>query len=165
MPPELHYDLAQLDMNNVLVDREGIRVFNPQRHEMEQLDAIVYLDTHNHVLVGFKDVRPDEFWVRGHMPNFPLLPGVLICEASAQLCSFYIGKANLMPPGDFLGFGGLENVRFRGMVHPGDRLVLVAKGIKLHRRRTIFNVQAFVGPTMVFHGDVIGMPMQRKAEG
>ena len=65
--------------------------------------------------------------------------------------------------GDFIGFGGMENVRFRGVVRPGDRLVLVAKGVKLHRRKTIFNVQGFVGPVMVFHGDIIGVPMSRQA--
>ena len=64
--------------------------------------------------------------------------------------------------GDFIGFGGMENVRFRGMVRPGDRLVLIGKGVRLHRRQTIFNVQGFVGKSMVFHGDVIGMQMMRR---
>ena len=63
---------------------------------------------------------------------------------------------------DFIAFGGLENVRFRNPVHVGDRLVLIGKGIKLHRRQTIFNVQGFVGTTLVFHADVIGVPMNRK---
>ena len=53
----------------------------------------------------------------------------------------------------------MENVRFRGLVRPGDRLVLVAKAEKLHRRQTMFNVQGFVGAVMVFHGDIIGVPM------
>ena len=44
-----------------------------------------------------------------------------------------------------MGFGGMENVRFRSPVHPGDRLVLVGKAVKLHPRQTIFNVQGFVG--------------------
>jgi 3-hydroxyacyl-[acyl-carrier-protein] dehydratase len=164
MPPELHYDVGTLDLSRVLADREAIRAINPQRHEMEQLDAIVFLDPLSHVIVGYKDVRADEFWVRGHMPGYPLLPGVLMCEASAQLCSYYVATSGLFPKSDFLGFGGLENVRFRGTVHPGERLVLVAKGLKLNRRQCICNVQAFVGAAMVFHGDVIGMPMRRKEE-
>ena len=161
MPPEAHYDLANLDLNNVLADREAIRRYNPQRFEMEQLDAIVVVDTENQIVVGYKDVHPDEFWVRGHLPNHPLLPGVLICEASAQLCAFYVAKNNLLPSDGFLAFGGLEDVRFRSVVRPGDRLVLVAKAIKLHRRQTIFKVQGFVGPAMVFHADVIGFLMQK----
>ena len=50
-------------------------------------------------------------------------------------------------------------MRFRGPVHPGDRLVLVGKGTRMNRRQTVFNVQGFVGNTMVFHADVIGVPL------
>ena len=167
MPPELHLDPARLDFTRVLADQEAIRRVNPQRFEMEQLTAIVHDDPAQHLIAGYKDVRPDEFWVRGHMPDYPLMPGVIMCEAAAQLCSYYIVTHGLMH-GDFIGFGGLENVRFRGVVRPGDRLVLVAKGIRMHRRQTIFNVQGFVGSAMVFHADIIGVPLTRRddaAEG
>ena len=164
MAPVLHFDPSGLDFNRVVADREAIRKVNPQRFEMEQLDAVVYADPEQALVVGYKDVRPDEFWVRGHMPDYPLLPGVLMCEAAAQLCSYYIVTQNVMQ-GDFIGFGGLDNVRFRGPVHPGDRLVLVGKGVRMNRRQTVFNVQGFVGATMVFHADVIGVPITRKAEG
>ncbi len=163
MPPEFHYDPAQVDLEKVVADQEAIRAVNPQRFEMEQLTAIVFIDREHHLIIGYKDVRPDEFWVRGHMPNYPLMPGVLLCEAAAQLCSYYTTTQGLLQ-GDFIGFGGLENVRFRGTVRPGDRLVLIGKGVRLHRRQTIFNVQGFVGSTMVFHADVIGVPMTRKEE-
>src|SRR5262249_36785027 len=142
-------------------DREELRKANPQRFEMEQLDAIVMLDLQNHVIVGYRDVKADEFWVRGHMPDFPLLPGVLMCESAAQMVSFYAKRAGLAV-GDFMAFGGLENVRFRGVVRPGDRLLLVGKGVRVHRRQTIFNVQGFVGGTLVFHGDVIGVQFYKK---
>ena len=95
------------------------------------------------------------------MPAYPLLPGVLMCEAAAQLCSYYVVTQGLLK-GDFIGFGGLEDVRFRGLVRPGDRLVLIGKGIKIHRRQTKFNVQGFVGAKMVFHADVIGVPMDQQ---
>jgi 3-hydroxyacyl-[acyl-carrier-protein] dehydratase len=49
-------------------------------------------------------------------------------------------------------------------VRPGDRFVLIGKATRLHRRQTIFNVQGFVGTTMVFHADVIGVPLSRKEE-
>ncbi len=161
MPPEAHFDPARLDFHNVVADRAAIRGVNPQRFEMEQLDAIVQVDREQHLLAGYKDVRPDEFWVRGHMPGYPLLPGVLMCEAAAQLCSYYCMTSGLLR-GDFIGFGGLENVRFRGPVRPGDRLVLIAKATRVHRRQTVFNVQGFVGGTMVFHADIIGVPMTRQ---
>jgi 3-hydroxyacyl-[acyl-carrier-protein] dehydratase len=163
MPPELHFDLARIDTSRVLADREAIRRVNPQRFEMEQLDAIVYEEDKERIIVGYKDVSADEFWVRGHMPDFPLMPGVVMCEAAAQLCAYYTHTRGLLQ-GDFIGFGGMEDVRFRGMVRPGDRLMLVAKAKRLHRRQTIFNVQGFVGTTMVFHADIIGVPLIRKGE-
>lgn len=160
MPPEALFEVWKLDFNQVVADQEQIRRVNPQRYEMEHLNAVVYVDTSQHLLVGYKDVRADEFWVRGHMPGLPLLPGVLMCESAAQLCSYYVLAYKVLQS-DLVVFGGLENVRFRGKVKPGDRLVLVAKGLRLNRRQVICNCQGFVGSTMVFQGDVHGMPMNR----
>src|SRR3974377_527461 len=128
MPPEVHLNVENLDLTRIVADREAIRKVNPQRFEMEHLTAIVHVDTEHNIIAGYKDVAADEFWVRGHMPGFPLLPGVLMCEAAAQLCSFYTATQGLLQ-GDFIGFGGLEKVRFRAPVHPGDRLVLVGKAV------------------------------------
>jgi 3-hydroxyacyl-[acyl-carrier-protein] dehydratase len=163
MPPLLHLDPAGLDLTKVVADLDAIHAVNPQRFEMDQLSAIVHVDAEQQIVAGFKDVANDEFWVRGHLPGYPLLPGVLMCEAAAQLCSYYICTHGLMQ-GDFIGFGGLENVRFRAPVRVGDRLVLIGKMVKLNRRQAIFNVQGFVGSTMVFHADVLGVPLLRKEE-
>ncbi len=163
MPPKAHFNLATLDPARLLADKEAIRRVLPQRYEMAQLDGIVHLDPAENLVIGYKDVRHDEFWVRGHMPGYPLMPGVLMCEAAAQLVSYFIISQHVMA-GDFLGFGGLENVRFRSPVHPGSRLVLVGKAVRLNRRQTTFNVQGFIGDTMVFEGDIIGVPLQRKVE-
>lgn len=162
MPPELNFDPSRLDLNRTVAGRPEIERVNPQRYEMAQLTAILHVDPSQNLIAGYKDVTADEFWVRGHMPDYPLMPGVLMCEAAAQLCSYYI-MTNGMQQGDFLGFGGMENVRFRGPVRPGDRLVLVAKGTRMHRRQTIFSVQGFVGATMVFHADIIGVPLSRQS--
>jgi len=161
MPREFHLDPASIDLQKVIVDQDGIRKVNPQRFEMEQLNAIVYVDPTQHIIAGYKDIGADEFWVRGHLPNYPLFPGALMCEAAAQLCSYYIvthGHGH----GDFIGFGGMESVRFRGQVRPGDRLLLIGKVTKLDRRQTIFNVQGFVGSKRVFNGEIIGVPLTRE---
>jgi 3-hydroxyacyl-[acyl-carrier-protein] dehydratase len=162
MPPEAHLDPTAVDCSRIVADREAIRRVNPQRFEMEQLHAVVHIDTEQNLIVGYKDIADNEFWVAGHMPGYPIFPGVLMCEAAAQLCSYYTVQAGLMR-GDFLGFGGMENVRFRGPVRPGDRLLLVCKGLRLHPRQCVYNVQGFVGTAMVFHADIIGMPMTRSA--
>ena len=156
MPPAALIDPATVDATRVLVDREGIRLGNRQRYEMEQLDGIAMLDREAQLIVGFKDVKADEFWVRGHMPDYPLMPGVLICEAAAQLCSYYCHWVDMVGDG-FIGFGGMEDVRFRGVVRVGDRLIIAAKAHRLHRRQTIFDTQGFVGDNMVYHARIIGV--------
>ncbi len=158
MPPVVLVDPLTIDTSRVLYDQEGIRQGNPQRFEMEQLTAIVAIDPERQLIIGYKDVEPSEFWVRGHVPGYPLMPGVMICEAAAQLSSYYCHVINLVKDG-FLGFGGMEDVRFRGPVRPGDRLVLVSKATKVHRRQTVFETQGFVDNNMVYHGRIIGVPL------
>jgi len=164
MPPVPIVDPATIDTSKVIADLEEIRRTNPQRFEMEQLTAIVYLSPEEKLVIGYKDIGQDEFWVRGHMPGFPLMPGVVICEAAAQICSFFCAKIRLVED-SFIGFGGMEDVRFRGMVKPGDRLILVSKAIRVHRRQTIFDTQGFVDGNMVFHGRIIGVPLKSSGDG
>ncbi len=61
--------------------------------EIEQLDGILHEDSVRNACVGLKIVRYNEFWVRGHMPGFPLMPGVLLCEAAAQVASYFAAEA------------------------------------------------------------------------
>lgn len=163
MPPAPLVDPTTIDTSRVLADRDAIHRYNPQRFEMDQLSAIVLIDPERKLIIGYKDVSADEFWVRGHMPGYPLMPGVLMCEAAAQLSSYYCKDAGMFKEG-IVGFGGMEDVRFRGQVRPGDRLVLVGKGVRLHRRHSIFEVQGFVGANMVFHGKFIGVMLLNQEE-
>ncbi|MBY0232116.1 MAG: beta-hydroxyacyl-ACP dehydratase [Gemmataceae bacterium] len=158
MKPDPILDLSTIDFSRPVADKEALRAANPQRFEMEQLDAIVFMDAEAHKVVGYKDVRDDEFWVRGHMPGFALFPGVLMCEAAAQMVSYHMVVAGVKQS-DYIVFGGMESVRFRGTVRPGDRFVLVGQGIRIDRRQSKFHVQGFVGDTMVFSGDIIGMAL------
>lgn len=161
MPPQPFYDLSTFDFENPVFSLEDIRRVNPQRHAMEQLTAIVHVDPENHGIVGYKDVTDKEFWVSGHMPGFPLMPGVILCECAAQLAGFYARKYGILG-GDFLGFGGMQDVRFRYPVFPGNRLILIAQMTKLRpKRRAEFAFQGFVDDRMVFSGTMIGVPINR----
>jgi 3-hydroxyacyl-[acyl-carrier-protein] dehydratase len=157
MPPVPFIDPTKVDFSHVIADKAAIRLRNRQRFEMEQITAIVSIDAENHLIIGYKDVRDDEFWVRGHMPDYPIMPGVMICEVAAQMASYY--SHDLAGPGKFIGFGGMEEVRFRGQVRPGDRLIMAAKATRLHPRQTRFEAQGFVGDQMVFHGRIIGLSL------
>lgn len=155
MPPCPVIDLSTIDLTSVVADKEGVRKSNPQRYEMEQLDGIIHLDEKNGLIVGFKDVRPDEFWVRGHIPGRPLMPGVLMIEAAAQLASFYIHA--VLKPDWFVGFGGVDGVKFRSAVVPPCRLILAGKALKVRRRRSVFAVQGFVDGEMAFESEIAGI--------
>lgn len=157
MPPKPILDLSTIDLSRIVAGPEEIRRLNSQRYEMEHLDGILYMDMEEGIIVGFKDVTDDEFWVRGHIPGRPILPGVIICEAAAQLCSFYYYRATNAD--QFFGFGGMESVKFRVEVVPGQKLVLVAKNIKMLKRRASFQCQGFVDGRMVFGGIIIGIAM------
>ena len=161
MPPVTLVDPATIDTSHVLVDREGLRQGNPQRFEMEQLTAVVSIVPEQNLIIGYKDVEADEFWVRGHVPGYPLLPGVLMCEAAAQLASYYCHYLKIVRHG-MLGLGGIDEVRFRGKVKPGDRLVIVAKATKVNRRQAVFETQGFVDNNMVFHCRILGVPLATK---
>ncbi len=152
-------DLSLVENAEVLATIDDIRRYNPQRFEMEQLSGILHEDPENMMCVGFKDLTDDEFWVRGHMPGLPLMPGVLMCEAAAQLASYYVQRHDLLGA-RMLGFGGLQDVRFRGIVRPGDRLIIVCKLLKVRRGAMInCNFQLFVDRNLVCEGILKGIPL------
>lgn len=157
MPPKLLVDLSRIDLEQVEDDIEGIRKYNQQRYEMEMLSGIIACDVESGYVVGFKDTSQDDFWVRGHVPGRPLMPGVLICECAAQCCSYYYGRAAKQDR--FLGFAGLDEVKFRGQVVPGDRLVMTAKVRVMTSRISSFACQGFVQGRMVFEGCIHGIAM------
>ena len=156
---DLIIDVGALDLTNILADADAIRECNPQRFEMEQLTAIVFEDMEALVCAGYKDVGEDEFWVRGHMPGMPLMPGVIICEAAAQLSGYFAIKHDMLGT-RLVGFGGLTDVHFRGMVRPGDRLVIAIHRLKLRRGAMIVcRFQAFVENEFVCDGVIKGVPL------
>ena len=150
---------GEYDLERVIADIHEIRRWNRQRFEMEQLTAIVHEDQARGLCVGYKDVTPDEFWTRGHFPARPLMPGVLMCEAAAQLSSYYTQKHNLLDA-TVIGFGGLEEVRFREPVVPGDRLVIAVERVRVRPRAMIVcRFQGLVRESIVVDGIIKGVPL------
>lgn len=162
MPPKPILEFAALP-TEVVADIEAIRKVNPQRHEMELLTAVTLLDKERGIAVAYKDIGPNEFWIRGHMPDFPLMPGVLMIEAAAQLGAYYCKTFGIFPDADFIGLGGMNDVRMRGIVRPGDRLWIVGKEGRFNPRMMIFSLQGFVEGKMVFEVEMLGVPMKSES--
>lgn len=155
MPPQPLFDLSKIDQTHLLADREGIYKVNPHRYEFMQLSGIYSLDKEKWEIAGYRDVTADEFWVKGHIPGRPLFPGVLMIETAAQLVSYF---AMTMSPGKgFMGFAGVENVKFRGSVTPGQRIVMLGKMVDWRPRRCVGATQGFVNGDMVYEGVISGM--------
>jgi len=150
-------DSSEYDLNNVVSDIEEIHRYNRQRFEMEQLTAICYENTETNICVGYKDLAEDEFWTRGHMPGMPLMPGVIMCEAAAQLSSYFCQKHNLIS--GVVGFGGLEGVRFRGVVRPGSRFVIVSRLLRARRGLITCEFQCLVKDNLVCEGTIKGIAL------
>ena len=74
MAPKLLFDLDSIDLSSVQYSLEEIREMNAQRHEFEQLTAIVKLCPERKMIVGLRDIGHGEFWERGHVPGNPLFP-------------------------------------------------------------------------------------------
>lgn len=155
MPPPAILDPASLDLSHLIADRDEIMRLNPHRHEFALLDGIVYCDSENKVFAGYHDIREDAWWVRGHIPGRPLFPGVLMIEAAAQMASYLTHR--LLNARGFIGFAGVDKVKFRGVVTPPARYVIVGRGKQIKPRRTVCEMQGFVNNTMVFEGQITGM--------
>ena len=140
----------------VIYDIDAVQEKIPQRHEMALLHGVLKHDPEKHFAIGFHDARETDFWVRGHIPGRPLMPGVVMVEAAAQLSAFVSAWITPQEGGRLFGFAGLESVRFRGQVLPGDRMILMASAVRVRPSLAQFATQAFVGEKLVFQGTVIG---------
>ena len=105
--------------------REEIEAILPHRDPFLLIDEVVELEPGERV-VARKKVRPDEWYLKGHFPGRPVMPGVLIVEAMAQTGAVAV-LSEEENRGKIAFFGGIDDVRFKRIVEPGDDLTLVCE--------------------------------------
>lgn len=157
MPPALICDLEKLDLSKVVLDRAGIAEILPHRDNLALIDAMVHMDVPNTLGVGRMDVPKEAFWTSGHFPGNPLLPGVVLVESAAQVSLILYKNGVPEIRSRLVVFGGIDNVRFRGGVRPGDRVHILSKMMDMSRRAARAHTQAVVGGKLVYEGEVLAI--------
>jgi 3-hydroxyacyl-[acyl-carrier-protein] dehydratase len=155
LPSDLLFDLSALDLTEVAVTAEEVGRMNPQCGAMRQLDHVIWIDDDGGRMLGVKQVTDSEFWVPLHIPGRPLMPGVLMIEAAAQLCSIFFRKRTNEKR--FLGFTRCDETVFRGQVLPGDTLYLLSEEVQFTPRRFVSRCQGVVNGKLVFESKITGM--------
>lgn len=157
MPTAAPLDLSGLELSRTVIPREEIYRTLAHRGRFALLDGVLHFDPEHALIVGFKEIRGDDWWACDHIPGRPLFPGVLMVEAAAQLSSFDFMRRRPERANKFLGFGGLESTRFRDTVEPPARLILAARSLRVRSSMFTYEAQGFIGDKLVFQTEILGV--------
>ena len=130
------------------IDINRIKELIPHRYPFLLIDGIQTL-TPNESATGIKNVSVNEPFFKGHFPDMPVMPGVLIIESMAQTAGcLVVASLGKESEGKLVYFMTIENARFRKPVVPGDRLIINVE--KLRSRGSVFKFsgKAFVGEVL-----------------
>ena len=130
----------------------------PHRYPFLLVDRIEELEEGKKV-AGFKNVTINEPFFQGHFPDHPIMPGVLIIEAMAQVGGAYVAVVDNIGDDKVTYFVGVEKARFRKPVLPGDTLRIYVSRIQNRRSVWKFKGEAKVGDTLVANADFSAMIM------
>jgi 3-hydroxyacyl-[acyl-carrier-protein] dehydratase len=141
-------------MSEIVLTIEQIKEMLPHREPFLFIDAVTKLESN--LIEGYRDIKAEEFYFAGHFPGLPVMPGVLMVEAIAQVGILLVCEVREKRQGRKTLFAGIEKVRFRRQVQPGDRLLLSADIIS--GRSSVYKIHgtAKVGDELACEAIVIG---------
>ena len=119
--------------SNVVLTSEQIAGLLPHRYPFALVDRVIAYEP-GVSATAIKNITMNEPQFQGHFPERPLMPGVLIVEAMAQVGGLIVAKIPDLPKGLFV-FAGIDGVRFRRPVVPGDQLIIQCELLSLKRKR------------------------------
>lgn len=139
-----------------MMDILEIRKYLPHRYPFLLIDRVVEL-VEGEYIIAYKNITANEEIFQGHFPHFPVFPGVLIIEAMAQACGVLGFKTvNKTPEGGSIYlFAGIDNVRFKRQVVPGDRVYIEARVVAEKRGIWKFECTAKVDDKLVTSATIL----------
>ncbi len=152
-----YQDISKKD---VVFDIEAIKKILPHRYPFLLVDSIIELEPEKRA-VGIKNVTNSEHFFQGHFPQKPVMPGVLIVEAMAQVGGILLLNEQADVEDKLVYFMGIDNVKFRKLVQPGDQLVMELEMLK--NRRTTFRMagKAYVKGELVCEAEMMAAVVDR----
>lgn len=144
-----------------VLDSRAIQEILPHRYPFLLVDKIIELVPRERI-VGIKQVTINEYFFRGHFPEAPVMPGVLIIEALAQVGAIlalreFDDRSKKIP-----FFSGIENARFRRPVVPGDTLTLEVIPMRLGSRVQKMRGEARVDGQLVAEAEIMSVIAERE---
>ena len=138
------------------MDREEIKHYLPHREPMLLVDDV---RMEGDTAIGHYRVRGDEYFLQGHFPGYPVVPGVILCEIMGQ-CSAPLMLDEL--PGRLTFYAGMDKVRFKNQVRPGDEITVKGK-IASRRGLTFFvDAEATVDGKLCVRGSLLFMLVDKQ---
>jgi len=145
----------------VVFDINAIQRILPHRYPFLLVDKIVHLEMEKRV-IGVKSVTMNEPFFQGHFPGQPVMPGVLIIEAMAQVGGIMLLNGYLNPEEKLVLFSSIKNAKFRKPVVPGDQLILEAE-LKMKKRNIVMmETKAFVDNELVAEAELMAAVIDRE---
>ncbi len=145
-----------------MLDIKEIFKYIPHRYPFLLVDRIIEIQG-SEKIVGIKNVSFNENFFQGHFPNHPVMPGVLVCEAMAQIAAILVHTARGgMEDGKVFVLTGLDKVKFKRTVEPGDQLRLEVQLLK--HRGDFWKMQgvALVGGKVAAKAEISAMEIDKK---
>ena len=136
------------------MDIKAILDLIPHRYPFVMVDRILELDL-GKTITGLKNVSMGEPFFQGHFPGEPVMPGVLILEGMAQVGAVLAYMSNDTEEGQLVYFAGLDKVRFRQIVRPGDQLILKLELIRQKRKIIKMSGKAYVDDVLVTEAELL----------
>lgn len=152
----------QMAVQQTAVDIRKMMRILPHRYPMLLVDRVLEIDGTRRA-VGVKNVTINEPFFQGHYPTAPIMPGVLIVEAMAQLSGVLIGHT-LEHTGKLAVLLSLDRVKLRRPVTPGDQLVIEAESIRVRSRLAQMRCRAYVGEELAAEAEVKFMLVDEDAK-